>query len=91
MLGYIFIEKMDERVKLPRIVKYLLWIYMGVIGIMILTGLDMGSQPLLKILWGISLSVYTAAATYGIISLYEDLKKNGHGYVGRKIRRFFGL
>ena len=82
---------MDERVKLPKIIVYLIWSYMGVIGVMTLTGVDLGDKVVFKIFWAISLSVYTAAATYGIISLFEDLKRNGLDYVGRKIRRFFGL
>ncbi len=82
---------MDERVKLPKIIVYLIWSYMGVIGVMTLTGVDLGDNTTFKVLWAISLSIYTAAATYGIISLFEDLKRNGFGYVGRKIRRFFGL
>ena len=82
---------MDERVKLPKAIVYFLYIYMGIMGVMILSGVDMGDKAPFKVLWVVSLSIYTAAATYGIISLFEDLKKNGLGYVGRKIRRFFGL
>lgn len=82
---------MDERIKMPKAIKYLLWSYMGVIGVMTLSGVDLGDRAGFKVFWAISLSVYTASATYGIISLFEDLKTNGLGYVGRKIRRFFGL
>ncbi len=82
---------MDERVKLPKVIVYFLLIYMGIMGVMILSGIDMGNKIFFKVMWVVSLSIYTAAATYGIISLYEDFNKNGIGYVGRKIRRFFGL
>lgn len=82
---------MDERVKLPKVIVYFLFIYMGVIGVMILTDVDMSNNTWLKVIWGVSLSIYTAAATYGIISLWEDFKKNGLKYIIRKVRRFINV
>jgi len=82
---------MDERVRLPKVIIYFLWIYMGIMGVMILSGVDMGDKTLFKVLWIVSLSVYTAAATYGIISLWEDFKNNGLKYIIRKVRRFINV
>ena len=82
---------MDERVKLPKILKYFFFVYIGVIGVMTLTGVDMGNNKVLNIIWALSLSVYTSCAVYGAISLYEDFKKNGLKYIIRKIRRFINV
>ncbi len=76
---------MDERVKLPKGVVYLIWAYMGVVGVMTLTGVDLESNKAFNIFWAISLSIYTAAATYGTISIFEDLKKQGLKYIAKKI------
>ena len=52
---------------------------------------DFGKGAWFKIFWAVSLTIYTCYATYGVISWFEVLNTNGFGYVGRKIRRFFGL
>ena len=76
---------MEERIKLPKKVVYFIWAYMGIVGVMTLTGVDIGNNRLYNILWFVSLSIYTASATYGTISLYEDFKKHGVKYIAEKI------
>ena len=82
---------MDERMKLPPFLRYFLIIYAGITGVMLSTRVDMGVNIGGKIFYIVSLSIFTALAVYGGISLYEDLTKEGWGEVVRKIRRFFNL
>jgi len=76
---------MDERVRLPKVLVCLLWAYMGIMGVVILTEADMGDNNWSVFFWSCNLFIFTAAATYGTISFYEDLKKYGIKYVAEKI------
>ena len=64
---------MDEKVKMPRLLKYFLFFYVGTIGVMNVTGQDMGQNILGKIFYSTSLSIFTSLACYGLISILEDL------------------
>jgi len=81
----------DERVKLPKRAVYFLFIYFGVTSILLLTDEKPEENGLYKIMWIIALSGYTALGAYGLISLIEDLRKQGYRYIIRKIRRFFKI
>ena len=77
-----------NQIKMPKILKYFLICYVGIVGVMMLTRSDMGEDIGWKLFYIISLSVYTALAAYGLISFLEDLRNGGLKSVIRKIRRF---
>jgi len=82
---------MDERVKMPRLLKYFLFFYVGTIGVMNVTGQDMGQNILGKIFYSTSLSIFTSLACYGLISILEDFRSGGLREIIRKLRRFFNV
>ena len=79
---------MEDRIKMPKVLRYFIVCYIGVVGIMMLTRTDMSEDIPTKIFWALTLSLYTALATYGFISFLEDMKNGGFKNVIRKIKRF---